>query len=111
APDSILLLRGRIDRSDDDGTRLVALEITQPDVSQAHTGPVRLTMPASRCIPPVVDRLKEILAVHPGTTEVHLHLVTAERTTVMRLDDRLRVTPTPALYGDLKALLGPACLG
>ena len=30
--------------------------------------------------------------------------------TVLRLDDRLRVTPSPALYGDLKALLGPACL-
>ena len=30
---------------------------------------------------------------------------------VLRLDDRLRVTPTPALMGDLKALLGPACLG
>ena len=25
----------------------------------------------------------------------------------MRLDDRLRVTPSPALFGDLKALLGP----
>jgi DNA polymerase-3 subunit alpha len=29
---------------------------------------------------------------------------------VLRLDDRLRVTPSPALYGDLKALLGPTCL-
>jgi DNA polymerase-3 subunit alpha len=29
---------------------------------------------------------------------------------VVRLDDRLRVTPSPALYGDLKALLGPSCL-
>ena len=28
----------------------------------------------------------------------------------MRLDDGLRVTPTPALFGDLKALLGPSCL-
>ena len=27
------------------------------------------------------------------------------------LDDRLRVTPSPALYGDLKAILGPSCLG
>ena len=27
------------------------------------------------------------------------------------MDDRLRVTPSPALYGDLKALLGPAFLG
>jgi DNA polymerase-3 subunit alpha len=25
----------------------------------------------------------------------------------MRLDERLRVTPTPALFADVKALLGP----
>jgi DNA polymerase-3 subunit alpha len=29
---------------------------------------------------------------------------------VLRIDDGLRVNPTPALMGDLKALLGPACL-
>jgi DNA polymerase-3 subunit alpha len=29
----------------------------------------------------------------------------------MRLDDALRVTPSGALMGDLKALLGPTCLG
>jgi DNA polymerase III subunit alpha len=28
----------------------------------------------------------------------------------MRVDDRLRVTAAPALFGDLKALLGPSCL-
>ena len=28
----------------------------------------------------------------------------------MRLDDRLRVAPSPALMADLKALLGPDCL-
>jgi DNA polymerase-3 subunit alpha len=28
----------------------------------------------------------------------------------MRLDDGLRVAPSPALFGDLKALLGPSCL-
>jgi len=67
-------------------------------------------MAATRCTPPIVDRLKAILAEHPGVTEVHLHLASSGRTTVMRLDDRLRVTPGPALYGDLKALLGPACL-
>jgi DNA polymerase-3 subunit alpha len=108
--DAVLLVRGRIDRPDEDAARLVAMEITQPDVSEAPAGPVRLSMPAARCVPPVVERLKEILAAHPGTTEVHLHLVASGRTTVLRLDDRLRVTPTPALYGDLKALLGPACL-
>ncbi|MFM1965452.1 MAG: polymerase subunit alpha [Actinomycetota bacterium] len=108
--DAILLVRGRIDRPDEDAARLVAMEILQPDVSEAPAGPVRLSMPAARCVPPVVERLKEILAAHPGTTEVHLHLAATGRTTVLRLDDRLRVTPSPALYGDLKALLGPSCL-
>ncbi|MFM7064051.1 MAG: OB-fold nucleic acid binding domain-containing protein, partial [Actinomycetes bacterium] len=109
--DAVVVVRARVDRSDDDGVRLVALEVTQPDMSEAVRGPVRLTMAASRCIPPLVDRLKEVLAAHPGTNEVHLHLTGGAKTTVLRLDDRLRVTPSPALHGDLKALLGPACLG
>jgi hypothetical protein len=58
----------------------------------------------------MVERLKEVLATHPGMTEVHLRLQGAARTTVMRLDDGLRVNPSPALMGDLKALLGPSCL-
>jgi len=37
-------------------------------------------------------------------------LVTGSSSTVLRLDDGLRVTPTSALMGDLKALLGPGCL-
>jgi DNA polymerase-3 subunit alpha len=71
---------------------------------------VVVAMPVARCTPPVVERLKDVLATHPGPTEVHLRLIQPGRTTVMRLDDGLRVTPTPALFGDLKALLGPSCL-
>jgi DNA polymerase-3 subunit alpha len=37
-------------------------------------------------------------------------MMNGPRTTVVRLDDKLRVTRTPALYADLKALLGPSCL-
>jgi DNA polymerase-3 subunit alpha len=67
-------------------------------------------MPVTRCTPPVVERLKDVLSTHPGVTEVHLKLTQTGRATLMRLDDALRVTPSPALYGDLKALLGPSCL-
>ncbi|MFM7146124.1 MAG: hypothetical protein ACKOW5_07295, partial [Actinomycetales bacterium] len=81
-----------------------------PDLSDAQTGPLRLTLPASRCVPALVDRLKAILAANPGTTEVHLHLTGGAKTTVLRLDDHLRVSPTAALVSDLKALLGPNCL-
>jgi DNA polymerase-3 subunit alpha len=59
----------------------------------------------------VVERFKEVLASHPGTTEVHLQLVTPGKTTLVRLDDRLRVNASPALFADLKALLGSGCLG
>ena len=109
--DSVVIVRARVDRSDDDGVRVVAMEVSQPDLSEAGTGPVRLTMTAARCIPPLVERLKDVLSAHPGTTEVHLHLTGGAKTTVLRLDDRFRVTPSPSLYGDLKALLGPTCLG
>jgi len=57
-----------------------------------------------------VERLKEVLATHPGVTEVHLRLSQGPKVTLVRLDDAFRVSPTSALFGDLKALLGPSCL-
>jgi len=30
---------------------------------------------------------------------------------VVKLDDKLRVTPSPSLLADLKQLLGPGCVG
>ena len=108
--DAVIIIRARVDRSDEDGLRLVAMEVSAPDMSEASSGPVKLSMPAQRCIPPLVERLKEVLGGHPGTTEVHLMLTGGAKTTVLKLDDKLRVTPSPSLYGDLKALLGPSCL-
>ena len=43
-------------------------------------------------------------------TEVRLRLQSSGKTTVMKLDDQLRVTPSGPLMADLKALLGPSCL-
>jgi DNA polymerase-3 subunit alpha len=43
-------------------------------------------------------------------TEVRLRLMSKTSTTVLKLDDRLRVSACPELYADLKALLGPHCL-
>jgi DNA polymerase-3 subunit alpha len=41
---------------------------------------------------------------------VRLQLLSRDATKVMRLGDNLRVTPSPALFADLKQLLGPGCL-
>ena len=48
------------------------------------------------------EQLREVLSTHPGLTEVRLRLLARNGTTVMRLDDRLRVAPSPELYADLK---------
>ena len=108
--DSVVIVRTRGERGDDEALRVIAMEVTVPDLTEAASGPVRLSLQSSRCIPPLVERLAQVLAGYPGTTEVHLHLTGGAQTTVLRLDDKLRVTPSPSLYGDLKALLGPACL-
>ncbi len=109
AEDLIVVVRGRLNRRDDVPS-LAAQELTVPDVSEGPRGPVVIAMPLARCTPPVAERLKDVLATHPGVTEVHLRLTQAGKATLMRLDDRLRVTASPALFGDLKALLGPTCL-
>ncbi|MGI8336814.1 DNA polymerase III subunit alpha [Actinomadura scrupuli] len=110
AEDAVLVVRGRIDKRED-VPKIIAMEVTQPDLTISDMfGPLSVAMPIGRCTPPVVERLKEVLITHPGSSEVHLHLQNGPRTTVVRLDDKLRVTPSPALMGDLKQLLGPACL-
>jgi DNA polymerase III subunit alpha len=107
--DAIITVKGRLSRSKDQ-PEIQAIEVTVPDLSEGPIGPVVINLPSTRCTPPVVGQLKDVLATHPGMTEVQLRLKARNATTVMRLDDRLRVTPSPALFADLKHLLGPGCL-
>jgi DNA polymerase-3 subunit alpha len=107
--DAVVIVRGRVDKREE-VARLVALDMTIPDVASAPRGPLVISMPVSRCTPPTVERLKDVLRSYPGTTEVHLSLDSPGKKTVMRLEDSLRVALTPALSADLKALLGASCL-
>lgn len=108
--DAIITVKGRLSRSKDQ-PEIQGNEVTIPDLSDGPSGPVLITLPSTRCTAPVVEQLKDVLGTHPGVTEVQLKLLSRTSTTVLRLDDRLRVTPTPALFADLKQLLGPGCLG
>ena len=109
AEDAIVVVKGRVDRRED-VAKLIASDVSVPDLSDGPRGPVVVQLQAARCTPPVVERLREVLATHPGTTEVQLQLVNGERRTALRVADGFRVAATPALMGDLKALLGPTCL-
>ncbi|WP_370692350.1 OB-fold nucleic acid binding domain-containing protein [Nocardioides sp.] len=107
--DAILTVKGRLSKSKDQ-PEIHGQEVSMPDLSEGPSGPVTISLPSTRCTAPVIEQLKDVLGTHPGMTEVRLRLLSRQSTKVMRLDDRLRVTPTPALFADLKQLLGPGCL-
>ena len=73
-----------------------AQEVTVPDLSD---GPVRAGRDQPAVDPvhrrPWSSSSRTCSATHPGMTEVQLKLLARTSTTVLRLDDRLRVTPTP----------------
>jgi DNA polymerase III subunit alpha len=104
AEDAIVVVKGRVDRRDDQ-PRLMAMDLSIPDITKAdEVRPVVLALPPSRCTPPMVQRLVEVLSSHPGPAEVHLRV----NRHVLRVTPR--VSSTPALMADLKALLGPSAV-
>ncbi len=111
ADDAIVIVKGKVDRRED-VPKLIAMDMTIPDLATAADGtaPFVLSLAENRCTVPVVEQLREVLRTHPGTTEVHLRLRSSQKTRVLRLDDKLRVTASPALHADLKQLLGPSCI-
>jgi DNA polymerase-3 subunit alpha len=111
AEDLVVVVKGRLNRRDEVPT-IYASGLTVPDISSTDGVPVTVTLPTAKCTAPVVEQLKTVLETHKGSTEVRLRLTRSGggAGTLMRLDDSLRVTPSPALFGDLKQLLGPACL-
>ncbi|MGB8405456.1 MAG: DNA polymerase III subunit alpha [Mycobacterium sp.] len=109
--DAIVLVSGKA-RVEEDRVSIFASDLVVPDFSSAQADrPLAVSLPTRQCTPEKVSALKQVLAHHPGTSQVHLRLISGDRITTLELDQTLRVTPSSALMGDLKALLGPGCLG
>jgi DNA polymerase-3 subunit alpha len=110
AEDAIVVVKGRVDRRDD-VPKLIAMDMTIPDLSMADgSSPFVVSLPVTKCVPPVVEQLRDVLRTHPGPTEVRLRLRGNQKTTLVRLDSKLKVSPSAALHADLKQLLGPTCI-
>jgi DNA polymerase-3 subunit alpha len=111
AEDAVVAVKGRTDAREDT-VKLIASDVSILDTTVAPRGPVVVSLPLARCTPPMIDRLKDVLSAHPGTTEVHLRLVNGDRAKEksLRLGDQFRVKASAGLMGDLKALLGPSAI-
>jgi DNA polymerase-3 subunit alpha len=107
--DSILVVRGRVSRRDD-GMNLHAQSAFAPDLgSMDASGPLILVMPEHRATEAVVTELAGVLTRHSGSTEVTLRLHRGSTAKVFEVP--MPVTISADLFGDLKGLLGPQCLG
>ncbi|MBH0054314.1 MULTISPECIES: DNA polymerase III subunit alpha [unclassified Salinibacterium] len=107
--DSIVVVRGRASARDD-GMNLHAVSMFSPDLGASlGSGPIVLTLKEQRATTDVVSGLGEVLIRHSGTIEVRLRLVRDDVARVFELPYRVKVSAD--LYGELKSLLGPGCLG
>jgi DNA polymerase-3 subunit alpha len=100
--DAIVVVKGRVDTREET-VRIIGSDLTLPDLSKDER-PLRLVMDKSLCTELATNRLREILASHPGTTDVEIELGFGQHLCVTLPD--LRVRKSPALMGDVKALLG-----
>ncbi|MEV4239316.1 DNA polymerase III subunit alpha [Nocardia sp. NPDC050408] len=109
--DAVVLVKARVSVRDD-RISLIANDLAVPDLSSIGVAkPLAVVMPTRLCTQDKIGELKRILSRHPGTADVHVrHVGARDNTSLWKLDDSLRVSPSSALMGDLKALLGPGCL-
>ena len=103
--DSIVKVKGRLDRRTEDEVKLVVLEVV-PFGGVSEYRPLTLTIDADAVHPTLIDDLKRVLADFPGRVPVILRMVADGRLTRLRVGDGLRVDPVAGLYAELKALLG-----
>ena len=102
--DEVLLVGGRLDHRGDD-VKVIAQQVRAPELDP--NAAVRLKVPAVRLSRNVVENLKSALANHPGSAPVYLEMQ-GEDDKVFKLE--CHVEPRSALFAELRALLGPACL-
>ena len=82
-----------------------------PTSREGPTGPVVISLPSTRCTPPVVAQLQGRARHPPGHDRGPAQLLTRSSTKVLAPRRQTCASrPSPALFADLKQLLGPGCL-
>jgi DNA polymerase-3 subunit alpha len=108
-PDAVVTVKGRVDGRDDT-PKLMAVEITRPEVPTDGIAPVRLRVKAGALTDERVARLKQVLAAHPGDNPVHVYLVGPDKETVLRLGDEFRCDARNGLFAELRIIFGTDCI-
>ncbi len=121
-PDSIVLVRGRVDHKDRERTCIVAQQVErfEPTAEEVRDAvaeaakklapppPLRLRIDGKLLPATVLEDLKELLQGFPGESEVVIELSTASGRRRLKLGAEFRVTPGAGLHAELDGLLGQA---
>jgi DNA polymerase-3 subunit alpha len=118
-PDSVVLVKGRVDHKEPGETKLVVAEaeVFEPprDELEAarrrkgtaeHPKQIVLRVNAGDLAPTLVEQLKAVFANFPGESEVMLEMRTREGTRRLRFGSDYRITASPGLRSELDELLG-----
>jgi DNA polymerase III subunit alpha len=103
--DRILMVKGRVDHKQEGETKLIAIEVTEFEVTRPAEE-VRLKVDARRAPAGIVRDLSHVVRDFPGDAKVVLALETSEGLKTLELGPGYRVAPVPDFYAEVKALLG-----
>ncbi len=106
--DSILVVKGRVDHKQEGETKLIAMEVTAFEAAQ-QAKEVRLHVDARTAPAGLIGELKAILEGFPGEIPVLVDVDTSLGPKLLELPGH-RVKPSPAFFGEVKALLGEAAV-
>ena len=99
--DSVVLLRGRVDRRDD-LPKIIATDITTFAPGARDGEPLRLRLPTGSISATALDKLKDVLSTHHGDLPVHLYLDGGK---AFRLPPEYCVDPTNGVVAALRAFV------
>ncbi|MCX6512423.1 MAG: DNA polymerase III subunit alpha, partial [Actinobacteria bacterium] len=99
--DELLIAKVRIDLSGD-RMKVSALDLSRPTITDLNKAPLRISLPPGIGSLPMVEKLKQVLTTHPGTSTVFFHIGAQ----VIKLPEEYNVDVVRAA-GELRMLLGP----
>jgi DNA polymerase-3 subunit alpha len=106
--DRIVLVTGRVDHRGRE-VQIRANDVKEPDLGPNAPRPLAeslvVDLPASACTPAVLERLRELLAAHPGAAPVRVRFLTSEGATPLQVGSFTVDVGSP-LIGELRGLLG-----
>jgi DNA polymerase-3 subunit alpha len=124
-PDSIVLVRGRVDHKDREKTCVIAqqvelfeptaeeVELAAQQAAQVVVAPSALRLQLNAAVLPAsaLSELKDVLAGFPGDADVVIELETAVGRRRLKLGPDFRVQRSASLHAELAQLLGEAIIG